>query len=836
MAPRPTSQTRQNQQQSSSNTQQVNPNQNQVNSQTAEARSTITDTARTFRTDGNKTGVNKLRAQIGKEMDQEFVECEFEDFMEAYLPFVPDDDVVDACLARLRKANTREGDPILRQINLGTDERPNLCECLADFHDPIHTTEAQLFSRLDDIADVIAESMVDERKYRYQFYDCHSRDILSDIEGSTNQIDACFPPVGIDLPESGEREDAADRLHTSLIPVACEWKLRKTPDNKKEVVSANVQIMNADASRMFSFGMTIEEDELRLWYFSRSHSAVSIAVDYVKNPAFLVQAFMSFMFATREEMGYDPTVAFHDNNNYTYSIPSAKPRGETRFFRTRHIISEYRSNNVTGRMVRVWLVDEVTSFAKNAKAVIGKPQYVLKDVWLEESAQTESQIQEAIFTSIDAFLSSPSSEAKEAMEGMWRNHRQLVENGAYKDFFLNIETDYEGQRSKPLVKDHTKWRGLFVVQNIFATTPPETNTASRQPTRSTCGTPRGIHVPSEVQPQQHPREYARKKQYRLIFKEHCVPVVEMKQLADVIQVLQQTLILHRDISSGNILAYKQEDGSWKAKVSDLEYAKKFPPDSKSTSPAADPKTGTPYFMAHEILEGHYIHRPPRPHLIGTASDFKRVSREERDPVIRNFQHDLEALYWLILWTLVDRIPYEPSHKYSKEIFSNTVAPSTLRSKAFMDPIVAKLEMTLKPSVAFLAIPLEVIRNALHAVYEQREKANQVDNPRAYVDIYNSFSLFFQAIAEERSAWVDEELFSRREVAKQLNINNETSESNDAGTQLSAPRRAKRIRGSQSLVHSRGSNTLGSLTSSAQVEDSTAEFQGSRSTKRARTGK
>ncbi|KAF9556347.1 hypothetical protein CPC08DRAFT_589299, partial [Agrocybe pediades] len=176
-------------------------------------------------------------------------------------------------------------------------------------------------------------------------------------------------------------------------------------------VSANVQIMNADVRRMFSFGMTIEADELRLWYFGRSHSAVSEIVNFVREPAWLVKAFMAFMFATKEEMGYDPNVTRHDARTFTYCIPTA---GDPRFFRTKKVISEYRSNNVTGRMARVWLVEEVDSNAKDSK-VIGS-QRVLKDVWLEDSARTEQQIQKAIFKDIENFWSSPTPSSEPMLQ------------------------------------------------------------------------------------------------------------------------------------------------------------------------------------------------------------------------------------------------------------------------------------------------------------------------------------------------------------------------------------------------------------------------------------
>jgi serine/threonine protein kinase len=50
--------------------------------------------------------------------------------------------------------------------------------------------------------------------------------------------------------------------------------------------------------------------------------------------------------------------------------------------------------------------------------------------------------------------------------------------------------------------------------------------------------------------------------------------------------------VHRDISSGNILAHRTTSGTWQAKLSDLEYAKRYPPPLDYHS-AVDPKTVCP---------------------------------------------------------------------------------------------------------------------------------------------------------------------------------------------------------------------------------------------------
>ena len=50
--------------------------------------------------------------------------------------------------------------------------------------------------------------------------------------------------------------------------------------------------------------------------------------------------------------------------------------------------------------------------------------------------------------------------------------------------------------------------------------------------------------------------------------------------------------VHRDISVGNILAVRADDGSWKVKLADLEYAKKFPSETGSPEPKTVSDLGT----------------------------------------------------------------------------------------------------------------------------------------------------------------------------------------------------------------------------------------------------
>ncbi|KAF9539352.1 hypothetical protein CPC08DRAFT_498864 [Agrocybe pediades] len=188
--------------------------------------------------------------------------------------------------------------------------------------------------------------------------------------------------------------------------------------------------------------------------------------------------------------------------------------------------------------------------------------------------------------------------------------------------------------------------------------------------------------------------------------------------------------VHRDISCGNILAYKpggDRQSRWHAKLSDLEYAKQFPP--SENDPDAwdkDPKTGTPYFMPHEILLGEYLSLPTVTltaeemlarqnkkqeiirQLRGAKDEVEddehgnekqgnkeeqyreweweqkkkeKMELEEREKmkdntghgptqvavenpfrVVHNPQHDIESLWWLALWTLTLRVNHTSSSR------------------------------------------------------------------------------------------------------------------------------------------------------------------------------
>lgn len=233
---------------------------------------------------------------------------------------------------------------------------------------------------------------------------------------------------------------------------------------------------------------------------------------------------MSFLFATDVELGYDPMVERQNDSRHIFRIP--QPDETSRFYRTVNLISGYRSNNITSRMPRVWVVESYDPDTQTAGA-----QFVLKDVWLEEKAETERQIQSAIFKNINEFGDGdPPSDSPE-LSTIWEERKDLIRSREYQQLFLKIEDDYVGNFiSKKIASDSQPISGLFEHTK-------KDYTSTKTKTRSDAG-PSSHPIQSAVR-EDMIRAYEPKKQYRVIFKEICRCVGELETLGEAMDVLQQ---------------------------------------------------------------------------------------------------------------------------------------------------------------------------------------------------------------------------------------------------------------------------------------------------------
>ncbi len=272
---------------------------------------------------------------------------------------------------------------------------------------------------------------------------------------------------------------------------------------------------------------------------------------------------MSFLFATDLELGYDSKVTLYQDGateQYTYEIPEKDAPNGRRFYRTIKPIAEYRTNNITGRMSRVWLVTEVND-PSDPNPIGNVKKCILKDVWLESKAETELQLRAHIFKDIEDAFTENKDTRKEDVDARTPNTEdarlvddpekldtdtmalkaklaQLVKDKDYEKFFLTPLCDFVGECSKATAPGARRTVGLFVNSEQMLVKAP--NLRKSQVTRSTVGTSRPL--PSQTSEGHVHREYAPRKQYRVVFEEVCTTVGDLETLGEVVNVLRHVLI------------------------------------------------------------------------------------------------------------------------------------------------------------------------------------------------------------------------------------------------------------------------------------------------------
>ncbi|KAK0461954.1 uncharacterized protein EV420DRAFT_1665595 [Desarmillaria tabescens] len=216
---------------------------------------------------------------------------------------------------------------------------------------------------------------------------------------------------------------------------------------------------------------------------------------------------------------------------------------------------------------------------------------LLSNVWIPSDAKTELEIQQEIFRSIE--------ENCLDIDREYRKHfMDVLQCGV-------VQTSQNHDDDMPVIK-------------------------------RSAGVPTGgcyvkLKATSELE-----RLYKSRKHVRVVFEDVGVPLSKVRQhdvlftaLANALKGLQYMFMghyVHRDISAGNILLC---DGM--AKISDLEYAKKFP-----SGPKDDPKTGTPVYMAVEAQDRRYFL---------TVEEPKPVRGEPPQPPVRSIFCTITYTTW-----------------------------------------------------------------------------------------------------------------------------------------------------------------------------------------------
>ncbi|KXN88723.1 hypothetical protein AN958_06590 [Leucoagaricus sp. SymC.cos] len=614
----------------------------------------VQSTPRVTRSSGDKRTVTRNRKRVAEEMDSEMLTCAFEEFQHSYLPFVPSSEEVKKATDQVESVGW------FSKNDQGPYEWPDLQNS-----DWANKTEAQIYSLLG-IAEVIRQIQFKgdgsnnsnrESKLRVVYHDYPDENVFSRIPGADFRIGGCFKFNDKPNPALEKLGNSSyKKLVASDLVVITEYKKSWLDyiDNRQKLVSATNHVMNEDPRRMFMFGITIEKTMVPLWYFSSSHSTKSVEFDPMKEPEKLISVFLSSMFGTTTALGYDLDIHRRDQKgkqiHYEYRILDSQ--GRKRYFRTQGPLSSYRSLAITGRMTRVWQAVEIDNFG--GKEMTGEA-VALKDVWLDGDAEIESYIEGF---SIAEELTS------------------LIQTGTYKQYFLNILYDQRSHFSvtKP------KPENVSVKNRSHLERGADTSQNSSNPARL-ASTSTSVTITD--------RTYHPKKRYFLVYGDVGKALHNIRSFEELFKALTDVVLdwVHRDISTGNIIVLGSRN-SIRGKLTDLEYAGQFsfrPPFAK------DPKTGTAFFMAHEILFRHRVMLN-----LKERRKSKKTTRSRSGPphrIIYNFQHDLESLWWIALWFPLACVDYHPSRRYADTNFQDNIFnPPIDRSKIFLDPDVLSEEL------------------------------------------------------------------------------------------------------------------------------------------------
>ncbi|KAJ7094042.1 hypothetical protein B0H15DRAFT_150964 [Mycena belliarum] len=198
------------------------------------------------------------------------------------------------------------------------------------------------------------------------------------VDSSTSTVSACRPPP----PDAQIRIVSPHFDPNSCFATAVPCKLRsmRNPEesNERDLIWSCQDVLRDDSRRRFSYGISLDDTDLRIWFFSRSHELVSPPLNYLKEAPRLVQLFLALAFASQEELGYDESMTqFKDNcGAVQYKIQV----GEA-FYVTTKLLSDHRHDAACGRTTRVWEAYREDDLERTPVA--------LKDLWTSTGAIQE---------------------------------------------------------------------------------------------------------------------------------------------------------------------------------------------------------------------------------------------------------------------------------------------------------------------------------------------------------------------------------------------------------------------------------------------------------------
>ncbi|CCM03683.1 uncharacterized protein FIBRA_05827 [Fibroporia radiculosa] len=644
--------------------------------------------------------------------------------------------------------------------------------------------EDPTFKPLEDLMKAIGDAAVDEDpdfQFNYVFENSPSISPASDHWNSASRPDGYFRARKLG-------KALAPNPHWKDIVLSAEYKKYTMNETRDDVVSKVIWGMHhsfrEDPRRRFTFGLTIEDSEMRLWYASRADVMVTQAFDFLTDHRTLIHLALAFLSADAQDVGYDPTMkALVDTKGNSLLDAQDKPRfditvhaedGTEVIFRTTRLLSFIGTAALQGRGTRVWEAKRVEHGRESGDSV------VLKDCWVDSDRLREGTIMKMIRESkiseegrrvLDEHLLTVVSHGDVRMRGNFVDHtRELMTQG--KEISLKSGTFLLRTRPVNVAQETTNGttqdNRRSETQRASGSKPGSGRSDAKRRSNTAPKGDAGHHRHDEqgsvVEHHQY-YHYHPKAHYRIVFQEVCTalhyetslfPIFGyLSQTATVLRFLHEAGWVHRDLSTGNILIY-----NGRVKLADFEYAKRL-----GAVASHEIRTGTADFMAVEVdLQNYYFKERHLNLDIYKFAAAYPVTREqsvlppaESMPVAFRYNplHDFESLWWMSVYFLLNkkirRVDQKnpPPHQYvqqrirAAEIFYSL---ASRKSALSWEPEFQFVIESLSPSVHNIGEAANVLRSSLVARYREIERDTENIGHTAAGTIHEDFAVIFGVVA------------------------------------------------------------------------------------------
>ncbi|TFY70025.1 hypothetical protein EVG20_g2910 [Dentipellis fragilis] len=425
------------------------------------------------------------------------------------------------------------------------------------------------------------------------------------------------------------------------------------------------QTLREQPDRRFMVGFVYSNCHLTLWHVDRSGALASAPFNVHEHPIEFIRAIVGLVVKSPEELGWDPTMQMYAKRDgerlghgiYSYNIDAnttpivtnspygrmwlvtvhkyqedASGRMETEQFVLFRALSLSRAEVLRGRATRVWKAWRLEDMWMLKE---DRPVYVFKDSWRDERRGQEGTLYHeagscAGVAKLHSFGIVRIGEQEDttlevARKGLQHNGKALnLETKQSKVFDAHEEDKYLMPSFKP--EEHAE--DFFEYDG-----------------KTTGPIPRNrIHT-------------------RLVMSSYGWPLVHFASLSELVGALYDAVaghktlydkgILHRDISSGNIILPGHPKPN-RGLLIDLDYG--IPYETHKTL-SDDERSGTVAFMSYEMLADTQ-YRPIRPSRNDVKRQMMAVNAEPSTAAASGVKHDaihdLESLFWVLCWICLTR--------------------------------------------------------------------------------------------------------------------------------------------------------------------------------------